>query len=193
MVLSCLPIDNHSPGSKEQEGKEDPPMNCIPLLEKQKLLLIYHCPELSHLGSFGCKEIRKNLPCWRYFTWCIKNIQIMSCWMRRHKPPTQGWQVAPSVSELLPWGGENPRAVLIEGTVSIHSHKGSEITKWITYQSRKWGWGGRGTMSWGKGSPPSQVTSEQEIQSRVARTYYLWGWLGLCSLAFPGLNSKQLF
>jgi len=33
--------------------------------------------------------------------------------MRRHKPPTQGWQGAPSASGLLLWGSENPGVILI--------------------------------------------------------------------------------
>ena len=37
-----------------------------------------------------------------------------------------GWPF--SLSELILWGGENSRAVLTEGTVSIHSCKESEIT-----------------------------------------------------------------
>ena len=53
----------------------------------------------------------------------------------------------------------------MEGTVSIHSHKGSKLTRFITYRSQY-----RDAKSWGKGSPPSQVMSEQEIERRVAST-----------------------
>ena len=49
-----------------------------------------------------------------------------------HKPYTQGGQVAPSLSELPLWGN-----VLIEGTVSIHSHKESKVTRFITYRFQK--------------------------------------------------------
>ena len=41
-------------------------------------------------------------------------------------------------------------------------------------------------MSWGKGSPPLQVTSEQEIESRVVSVC----WLGQ---TFLGFNSKWSF
>lgn len=35
-------------------------------------------------------------------------------------------QVVPSISELLSWGSENPKAISIEGTILIHSHKESK-------------------------------------------------------------------
>ena len=57
--------------------------------------------------------------------------------MRRHKAPTQGWQLAPLASELALWGSKNPGVILIEGTVSIYSQRGSKVT-FITYQSQKW-------------------------------------------------------
>lgn len=90
--------------------------------------------------------------------------------MRRHKPLS--WQGAPSASRLPSWGNKNHGVILIEGTVSIHSHKGSNITRFIT--GPRDGGGGRGAISCPrrKGSPLSQVTSEQESDSRVASTYY---------------------
>lgn len=37
----------------------------------------------------------------------------------------RGQQVVPSASELLLWGSETHRVMLIEGAVSIYLHKGS--------------------------------------------------------------------
>lgn len=74
--------------------------------------------------------------------------------MKRHKPPTQGQQIAPPASELPLWGGENPGVVLIAGAVLIHSHKRSKVTRFIHLQIPQQG----SVMSWGKGSTPSQVT-----------------------------------
>lgn len=37
--------------------------------------------------------------------------------------PTSGHQVNPSASKLPLWGSENPRVILMEGAVPIHSHK----------------------------------------------------------------------
>lgn len=65
---------------------------------------------------------------------------------------------------------------MIEGTVSIQLCKGIKVTRFIAYRFQKQNrgvGGGRDAMSWGKGSPPSQVISNQEIVSRVASTYYL--------------------
>ena len=62
----------------------------------------------------------------------------MICWMKRHKPPTWSWQVAPSASLLSLWGNENPGAILIEGRVSVQSHKRSQVTRLITYRSQEW-------------------------------------------------------
>ena len=64
--------------------------------------------------------------------------------MRRHKPPTWSWQVAPSASKLPLWGSENNEAVLNEVIVSVTSHKGSEITDLLLTDHRKMG---RGTVS----------------------------------------------
>lgn len=103
---------------------------------------------------------------------------IVTCWMRRHKPPTLGWQVTPSVSEIPLWWSKNPRVVLIESTVSEHSHKETEVTMFITHTSQKpvRQWVGGGTMRWMMGSPLSQARNEQERESsRVASTYYLSG------------------
>lgn len=92
--------------------------------------------------------------------------------MRRHKPsPPYGIkQVAPLASKLPLLGSET----LIEGTVSIHSLEGSQVTRFIAYQSMKQ-WAGvvGGTVRWWKGSSPTQDLSEQKIDSRVASTYYL--------------------
>lgn len=61
--------------------------------------------------------------------------------MKRHKP--HNWQGAPSAAKLPRWGNENHELVLAEGIVSIHSHKGSSITRFIIYRSQKWGSRGR--------------------------------------------------
>lgn len=71
--------------------------------------------------------------------------------MRRHEPPTG---VAPSTSELPFWASEKPALVLIEGAVSVHSDKGSQDTRRVTYRSQKWG----------RAALP-QPTSEQEMES----------------------------
>ena len=51
----------------------------------------------------------------------------------------------------------------MEGTVSIHPHKGRSVTEFIAYRSR-----GEAPREPGKGSPPPQTRSEQETESRVA-------------------------
>lgn len=46
----------------------------------------------------------------------------------------------------------------------MQSHKGIKFTRFTTHRSQKQG----GTMTQEKGIPPSQVMSEQEIESMVA-------------------------
>lgn len=46
-----------------------------------------------------------------------------------------------------------PRPRTPEGTVSIHSHKESKVTRVTTYRSQKWGWGSIMRGGRGKGSP----------------------------------------
>lgn len=51
---------------------------------------------------------------------CIKSMQIITCSMRRHKPPNTGLAGGSlSASKLPLWASETHRAVLIEGAVSI--------------------------------------------------------------------------
>lgn len=95
--------------------------------------------------------------------------------LKEEAQATPSWQGAPSASRLPSWGNENHGVILIEGTVSVHAYKGSNIARFITYGSQRWGGGGGGdAMSCPrrKGSLLSQVTREQETDSRVASTYY---------------------
>lgn len=95
--------------------------------------------------------------------------------LKEEAQATPSWQGAPSASRLPSWGNENHGVILIEGTVSVHAHKGSNIARFITDpRDGVVGGGGGGAMSCPrrKGSPLSQVTSEQETDSRVASTYY---------------------
>ena len=102
----------------------------------------------------------------------------MTWWMRRHKPPTWDLQVAPSAGmhppTLRKW---KPWAILFESTISIHSHKRSKVTRFVTYKSEN-----KGAMSQGKGCSPSQVTSKQE-RTRWQHLLLI-GWLGQWSLLF---------
>ena len=90
--------------------------------------------------------------------------------MRRHTPLIWGQQVPPSASELPFWGSEISRVILMKGTASLHPHKGNKVTRFVFTYSRN---RGGGTMSWWKGSPLSKITSKQEMERRVASTYYL--------------------
>lgn len=54
--------------------------------------------------------------------------------------------------------------VLIEGTVSIHPRNGNKLAKCITYRSQE----NRVQLSQGKDNILAQVTSQQEIESRLA-------------------------
>lgn len=56
----------------------------------------------------------------------------------------------------------------IEEAVSGHPHIGVGVTRFITHYL--WIPESRGAVSWGKGSSPSQVVSEQEMENRVACT-----------------------
>lgn len=50
-----------------------------------------------------------------------------------------GWHKAPSASELPVWRGKNYGVFLFEGTISMHSHKGSKVTVFITCRSQNKG------------------------------------------------------
>ena len=98
-----------------------------------------------------------------------------------------GWQVALSLSKLLLWESENQESFLIEGTVSIHLHKGSKVTRFATHTSQKQG----STMI--EGSPSSQVMSKQEIREQGSRHLLLRKWLGWCALNSRSyLNAQTL-
>lgn len=164
----------------------------IPLLEKQMLLLTFQGPELCHLFPLDWKGMKKSLLCQSSLCWCIKTIQIVSCRVRWCKSYSQGWLIFLSI-----WTHTLGRWKLLDCFDWRYSLNTLKQRKWnhqcVTYQSQKWWGGDRGPVNWGNGTaytPSSQVTSEQEIQSRIAGTCYLWGRLGLCSLSFSGLNSK---
>lgn len=69
-----------------------------------------------------------------------------------------------------------PRVILTEGTVSVLSHKESEVTMLTSYTPKEMAkeWDG-GLPQRGDGQSLPQVMSEQETWSEVASTYYLKG------------------
>ena len=126
--------------------------------------------------------------CFKPCNWCIKlicRLWPLECAGTSH----WGRQVAFSASELPLWGSKTPRVVLLESTVLIYSHKGSKVTRFITYKFQKTG--GWGALSWGKGSPLSR--SQAGAREQVVSTYYLEGCWGRGHLNFHRLNSKWLF
>lgn len=66
----------------------------------------------------------------------------MTCWMRR----PAGSSLSISAPALGKW---KPGFFLTEGSVSMYSHKGSKVTRFITYKSQKCGW--RARCAWGRG------------------------------------------
>lgn len=52
-------------------------------------------------------------------------------------PPSShvGLAVTPSVSKHSLWGSKIHRIALIEGTISVHPHKGGRVTKFNIYYS----------------------------------------------------------
>ena len=85
-------------------------------------------------------------------------------------------QVAPSASELPLWGNEN-LVSLHESMVSVHPQKGSTVTRFVTCRYPRWGWTVVAQSEPGEGCPLSQVTDDQEIESRVVvllLTRWLW-------------------
>lgn len=93
-------------------------------------------------------------------------------------------QVAPSSDKSPLWGNESPGVILIESSVSIHSHKKKESRKIL-----KIGWYGEGCGEVEKGL--SSVPDHRE-QGRDQDSKYLLltRWLGQRSLTFCRLNTK---
>lgn len=60
--------------------------------------------------------------------------------MGEHKPPTRRGLAGGSVS-ISHFGEVKPMVLLIERAVSAHSHRGSEVTGFITYRFQNLGWG----------------------------------------------------
>lgn len=100
----------------------------------------------------------------------IKNMQILICLIRRYKPPTDGEQVAHSVSKLPLWGNETHRIILMQITFSVYPHEGKshKIPPWaeVFLQGQKW--------------------AEDRKQRRRQR------WWGQRSLTFSLLNYEWL-
>lgn len=139
----------------------------------------------------------------------IKNMRTLTCGVRRHRPPPWDRQAAPSAAELPLWGSGNPRLVLTEGTVSVHSPKRSQVPWFITDTSQEPGegqspvpgqqWAGdrervAGTCysqgGWGRrhwlfaGSAQSR-NLWQELWSSCRRAHLGWVWAGLSCWQMP--------
>ena len=90
----------------------------------------------------------------------------------------RGQQGAPSASELPPWRSENPGAILTDGTVSVHSHKRSQVTRFITDGSQEQG----NELAERQSSVPGQEGAGDTEQG--SQHLLLIRWLGQRSLTF---------
>lgn len=81
-------------------------------------------------------------------------MHIMTSWIRRHNA-TWGHCVSPSYLSSH-FGDLKPQVILIKVEISIYSHKGRKITRFLIYKSKKrqgwvcgvrWVWGGQ----WARG------------------------------------------
>lgn len=96
-----------------------------------------------------------------------------------------GWRELPLHPNSLSGDMKTPRSV-VDSAVSGHSHKGSKVTRFITYGSQQWGCGC--IMSGGRAVLRPR-SGEQDTGSRGV-ALLLIRWLGQRSLTFLRLKFK---
>lgn len=89
------------------------------------------------------------------------------------QPLAWGWLAVPSAPEHPLWESETLGVISTEDAVSVHLNR-QVVTRRITYKSQKRGWG---AVSWERGSPLSQVMSEEDREQGTS-TYDLQGGQG---------------
>lgn len=104
--------------------------------------------------------------------------------MRGHKPPTQGPQEVPSAPKLPLSGRETHGVVLMEGSVSVHPHKGSS-RRFMTYRPEA---RGRSELGEGQSSIPGHKPAAGDRAGWQAPLTYKM--IGRRLLTFLELNSK---
>lgn len=79
----------------------------------------------------------------------------------QHRPAPWGQRGAPSAAELLLWGSESHKSVLVKGSVSVQPYEDSKVPRFVTSRAQEWG----SAMSWEKA-----VLEPRSRASRAAST-----------------------
>ena len=112
-------------------------------------------------------------PVSRSWSWCIE-LKICSLWPAEWGSTSQPHRVSRPVPQHLSshfWEVKSTGSFWLQALFQYAHTKKRESQDLLLTDPRSRGeWG---TRRWKKGNPPSQVTSEQEIDSRAASTYYL--------------------